>query len=258
MCEHYGELTRERFDKELVQATQPLAALRTPQQRNQVREFFVRAMTPGDWYYHMYRGLGDQEPGKYDVEAQISGQVEVFAHDENPLRVYHLKQIRRFLMRRYAFGCACGVNCRLRDEGESRLWLLKDYILPRVGLSLLIGWGAVLGAGDMASWLYYVARALFWPMVLLIHVTAWALVYLNVRDQIGKAHAIRRTLGASLGCEAWLLAGVGVTQQLSRVVPQDALQYHWPTALLIGSVALLLAILGQFFFAKAGSLADPL
>src|SRR5258707_8376180 len=81
-------------------------------------------------------------------------------HD-NPLPLYPLRLLRRFLFRRYAFGAASEVNRILGEHHPgpgTRLWLWKDRCLPRVGLSLVIGFGAVLGAGHLTDWLAALAR----------------------------------------------------------------------------------------------------
>src|SRR5207302_7292873 len=59
--------------------------------RLQVRDFLIRAMKLRSWENHFYRA----NPHAYDIEKALFKSLDAFDNPENPVRVYHLKQVRR-------------------------------------------------------------------------------------------------------------------------------------------------------------------
>jgi len=116
------------------------ADLRKPTDRERVREFLLASICEGDYRNH-YRAHGY---AKYPIERELMANLNAF-RDGYELRTFHLKLIRRFLLQRYAFPAARRIDRQLDDV--SALWLWKDYIIPRIGLSLLIGFGGIMGSG---------------------------------------------------------------------------------------------------------------
>lgn len=227
-----------------------------------VRKFLLRAMKPGSFEHHVYRS----KPQKFVLEEALLNSIDVFDSVSDPVRVYHLKQLRRFLLSRFAFSGALLVNSRLRKrqvdggERESWLWLYKDTLLPRMGLSIALGFALLFGA----SALTYLAplahnhptKTLCGTSLLLL--LDWFLISLNVRDYSGRVRARwRRSIGVWMGCLGWLAFYVCLGRYYHHLLAWTH-EFFWSTAGLMSSLALLFAILGQFLFGKSGSIAEPL
>ncbi|HLJ26486.1 MAG TPA: hypothetical protein VKY85_07235 [Candidatus Angelobacter sp.] len=228
-----------------------------------VRRHLLRAMTEHTFENHVYRS----DPSQYDVERALLKSIGVFDYEENPVRVYHLKQIRRFLFSRFALCRACAVNRRLRKppknqlkDKESWLWLYKDIMLPRLGFSIGLGYGAVFGSSGL-TWLDPLAwnhHSIALLAALLLLALGWFLILLNVRNQVGRIGAQwRRSLLAWGGCLIWMSAYMKLGNAYYNLM-QWPRGFSWRTAWLASSIALLFGLLGQFFFGKTGSIAEPL
>ena len=215
-------------------------------------------------YYYCYRFM----PDVFDLEADVRLLFSAFQNEEREaeyplgMRLADLKLLRRVMFRRAAFGLASTISAELakkenRDRKESWLWLNKDFVLPRIPLSLVVGFAAAL-SGDLVKF-FYAARGNGWYVVFHLAgsaLLAWFLVYNNLRDRIGRGPKTNKrtwwVFGIALGWTAlywfagWLFA-LGFK-----------LDFDVPTSVMIAANALLIAILTQFFFAKDGSISDPL
>jgi len=217
------------------------------------REVLTQALKPDTPEYRIYRAYAD-----LNLEDDLERHLGLF--EGHPLATDDLRKLRRGVMRRYAWGLGCQLTRKLKGERRARLML--DFLLPRVGLALLVGYGALLGAGDAVKWLMAMSRNhwVFWPALALSSVCVWLLVRLNVHRWLGREEGTRRrSLIAWAGCHVWAALGVLLVWALSQAAGTEVTAaFEWRHAILSGSVALLLAILGQFFFGGGGSMADPL
>lgn len=184
-----------------------------------------------------------------------------------------LRHIRRFLLTRYAFSRVCQVNKKITAHISnkqpvraflSRLWLWKDLLLPRIALSLFIGYAVLLGAGQTADWLGVAASRARpgWSLCCFLLFLIVSIVYLSVRTRVGGADArslFMRTVGVCLGCFLWALFAA-VMQNVGQHVIFQGRARPWPAELLTAQAALFIALLSQFFFGKSGSgsISEPL
>jgi hypothetical protein len=179
------------------------------------------------------------------------------AYSETDLLVeWHLNAVREWALRRYAFCLAAKVNDRLNRyvKGE-RLWLAKDFALPRMGFAMMMGYGAMLGAGRTVDWLGEFGVVGFWIVLGLCALAIWGLVHVNVRSQIGRNRkTIPRTAWVFAIIAGWVALGVSGIAVLSAKA--GTFRLGW--AVLSSAVAMLLGILGQFFFTGNKSMAEPL
>ena len=174
--------------------------------REAVRAFFVTSIQEGDYRNH-YRAYRYEQ---YPIETELMARLDAFS-DRYELRSFHLKLIRRFLLQRYAFLSARKIDKKLSDVGV--LWLCKDYFIPRIGLSLVIGFGGIMGSSaifDFLAVLRCTAATLFSLGCLLV---VLFLVYLNVRDVITGSHP--NVWGRTLWVFAVALAWVGLLSRNS-------------------------------------------
>jgi len=223
------------------------------------REFLGRALRAESGENAIYR----ENPAEYDIEKDICCHLDLYRNDPgNPMAGQQLRTMRRFALRRYQFYLAAKIDRKLRDEFHvGRLWLAKDYTLPRVGLALSVGTLGVLGSSlhqrlDEAvksgnGWVYASLLAAFLSVAPLIF-------YCNVREQIGgraKSTVLRRTALATRISAIWT-ASFGLGQwALARAVPQWKMEF--PQAVLTMLAVLDIGLVTQFFFART-SIADPL
>jgi hypothetical protein len=242
------------FCTDRAEALDPKTDLSDRNKREDIRDFLRRSITKGDEYRNTYRAHG------YPIEAELMDRLVVFHHADDSktyeLAVHDLKLIRRFLLQRYAFRLARLVDKRLAGK-VSPLWLWKDYFIPRIGLSLVIGFGGAMGSSTIFEWLAGLkgaAATLFAQACLLV---VFLLVYLNVRDVVTGSHP--NVWGRSVWVFAVALGWVGIGLLLAAGL--DHLMgwgFDWRHGTLTGCTALVLAVLTQFFFTKAGSMAEPL
>ena len=237
-------MTRKDFNENHREAL--CGVVTTPEGKETVRNWILDAVTEGHFNCLMYRA----EPGRYDIEDLILKRLELFRNEGGYDQAqHHLKMIRRFLLKRYAFGVVRKVDERLKG----RLWLWKDYVVPRIGLAMVLGFGAVLGAGPVSDWLgnrgmLYGAVVLSACLVLVLCV-----VYLNVRGILGgPSRRVRRRTWGVFGISVGWASGPALVAS----VVQPTLFVKW---LLVSFAALLFALLSQFFFGQAGtSMGEPL
>jgi hypothetical protein len=211
----------------------------------------------------------------FPVEQDIMECLEVIKG--GPIADQHhatlLRHVRRFMLTRYAFDRVCQVNNMLAAHLSSkrpllsipsRLWLWKDLFLPRIALSLFIGYAVLLGAGQTADWLCIAAsraRSGWFICCILLILTVFV-VYLSVRTRIGSMNSrslFRRTVGVSAGCILWALVAAAMQHVGQHILLQDHAR-TWPAELLTAQAALFIALLTQFFFGKSGSgsISEPL
>jgi len=185
---------------------------------------------------------------------------QAFCHsadkETDTLAVHNLKLIRRFLLQRYAFRSARQVDKQLKGK-VSPLWLWKDYVIPRIGLSLVIGFGGAMGSSAIFDWLAGLrctAAILFAQACLLL---VLFLVYLNVREVVTGFHpnVWGRTLWVFTVALSWVGIGLSFAAELDHLM---GWRFDWRHGALTGCTALVIAVLTQFFFTKAGSMAEPL
>lgn len=248
--------TLEEFEKKRRRLCALANQSDSPMDKEEVRIFVLKCIDPKDNYYHVYRA----SPKDYRIEDDLHACLPAFS--DSLLAPYQLKLLRRFAFQRYAFDLAKEINQKLREAGANsrwaRFWLAKDHFLPRVPLSMLIGFALVLGAGHLTDWLGELATG-FWGFsgtVILGLAATFFLVYLNVRDQLGNVSQVWARTGRVLAiCLGWLILALGA---IALVGTRIQAHFDYRHGIAIGIVALVLAILGQFFFAREGSIADPL
>lgn len=212
----------------------------------------------------------------FSIEEDIMECVEAIENSPNPEGLHNslLRHVRRFLLTRYAFCDVQRVNkilaLRLSRKGGhlrhyfSVGWLWKDLLLPRIALSLFIGYAILLGAGHVTDWLRLASSSgrSGWYIFSLLLCLIVLLVYLSVRTRIGSVNEgalVRRTLGISGGCLLWAGTAAGI-QDLGQLMLFHCHVWSWPAELLAAEAALFVALLGQFFFGKSGSgsISEPL
>ena len=234
-------------------------SLSTATYRTDVRDYVMEAIDEEKNLEYAYRLL----PGQFPLECDVKSLLEAFApadkDDIYQCAIPDLKLIRRVAFQRYAFELAAEVNARLRLAGEPRWWLLKDFFLPRIPLALLIGYGVVLGSSGIADWLWALRGSL--PFTLFLTVVSLFvsgfLIYVNVRESIGRVPAAVQRAGIVLAATVlYGAAFMGAGRLISLLAP--ALPFDWGNAVLVTDAALAIAVIAQFFFARSGSIADPL
>jgi hypothetical protein len=223
-----------------------------------LRRFFIDAIDSSTDLHTQYRAYG------WPMEQELMEKLVAF-NQEDELAVHNLKLVRRFLLRRYSFCRVLKVDTLLRKKGVRFWWLCKDYIVPRIGLSLLLGFALVLGSSRLFDALRELAtkRCVAGALIAVCGLLALSLIYLNVRETLGASHSAvaRRTLGIFIAAILWAACELLVVYGLSLVMRHDFVwtwAFNWLHAAEIGAVALVVAILTQFFFTKAGSMAEPL
>jgi hypothetical protein len=216
----------------------------------QVREFLLNATEPDKPEFHFYRYLKDA-----DLEADLRLWLDDFKQSE--LATHDFLVLRRFALRRYAFGLAKEISERIPSEERTALWLAKDLLLLRIGLATLVGYAVLLGAGGALAWLYQISRHwTAWLLLPAVLAGVFLLIYLNVRECAGRISGAARRAGTVwLGSLLWVTLFVLTTRVLS--VPARE-HFEWLHASMCGAVAVLLAILGEFFFQPGTSIAEPL
>ncbi len=211
-----------------------------------------------EMYEQMFRTLGEGR-----LEQLVRRLLPAYTKDAgNALSEWHLKTIRRWAMRRYAFCLAGQIHERLdavAENGlsiEERCWLFKDFLLPRMGFALLLGYGVLLGAGQSVYWLGALCGGWYWAALVFCSCTIAALLHVNARHQLGRGPLVNgRTAAVCAICFTWIWLGVaGIALGVDGTNGNFVL--HW--AALSSVVAMLLGILGQFFFTGNRSIADPL
>ena len=227
-----------------------------------VREYFREALAIRSNLSYLYRHF----PEKFELESDLELGLDAFApvDDADPYQCSapDLKLIRRAAFQRYAFGLAAQVNKHLRVHHKvSRLWLLKDFLLPRIPLALLIGYGAALGSSTVADWLWALRGSLAFVLLLSagsLFVSGF-LMYLDVREQLGDASSTVRRAATVLGIAvAYCLAFMSSGRLIAFLAPDPHPPFDWTNVVLIADCALAIAVAAQFFFSKSGSIADPL
>jgi hypothetical protein len=218
-----------------------------------VRAFFLEAMDDKTELYVHYHAYG------WPIERDVMEKLGAFDQDYD-LAQHNLKLVRRFFLKRYSFCNVFKVDDLLRERGVSFLWLAKDYVVPRVGLSLLVGFALTLGAGPLLDALRVISQK---PWLAVGAVAACllltgGLIYLMVRDRLGgRDHAIgRRTAVILLLAVGWMVLELLGVYGLSKLAPLKS--FSGSHAVVTGSVALVFAVLTQFFFGRSGSMAEPI
>lgn len=234
-------------------------SLSEPACRAKVRSFYISALEPRHHVGYLFRFL----PQEFTLEADLKKVLDAFSTiDEDypeSRSTADLKLLRRVAFQRYAFGFAWELNRLLRRRHVSWLWLHKDYLLPRIPLSLAIGYPIVLTLPREWLWVLGNHPAPATAVIVLCCFLAWFLIYNNVRDRIGAVcEAQVRAAKVFFGTLIWSAAFLEAGRKFAELDPGLRQSFHWPTALLISAVALVVAIVAQFFFTKSGSIADPL
>ena len=233
--------------------------LKTAASRLNARRFFQRSLTEHSNHWYGYRILAAEFDIEEDLRSKLDAYKPLDKHDAYKIEIHDLKLLRRIALRRYAFGLANEIAGRLADRGAGRAWLFKDRLLPRVPLALAVGYGIVLGS--FREWLILLG-AKSWFAAGLAAVTlplSWFLIYGNVRDRIGKgAKVAGRAWRVFLISVAWSLFFLGIARVLAMTDAGLNGAFDYGAAISLGCSSLLVAITVQFFFAKAGSIADPL
>jgi uncharacterized protein YjeT (DUF2065 family) len=236
--------------------------------RSTVRSYYLEALSDGtNNYNYLYRHIR----GEFDLDRELSEKLEAFqpCDDSDPYQcaLPDLKLIRRKAFQRYSFRLAGQVNRRLLQMKQKKWWLWKDYALPRIGLAMPVGYSLMLDVPY--AWIQAVSRdhpehgCYFWVpwfvVVLLFAGLALFLIHTNVRDVIGDVDdAWDRTLRAfGIGlvwCGIYLIMGAA----FSTLYEKDMGAFPWRFSILLTMAAFAFAVLIQFFFARSGSIADPL
>ena len=232
--------------------------LDTPENRAAVREFYLNAVDEDENEAYLFRFL----PQEFNLEKNLSERLDAFSRtDQNYSEgrsIANLKLFRRIAFGRCAFQLAEELNRRLVKKRMSWLWLHKDFLLPRIPLALAVGytatlslpyqWFLILGGHPGASAL----------LISICCLCTWFLIFNNVRDEIGDvAEAKTRATIVFFGAVAWSALFLYLSKRFAEIDVRLSQPFHWPTAILIAAVSLLVAVVVQFFFAKK-SIADPL
>lgn len=219
------------------------------------REWVLRSIQPKDEAFRWYRLLCDPE----EFERELVGLSRSFNETAAPYRDAAMKLLRRFLIGRIAFHAAREVGRMV--VGESWIWLVKDFLLIRIGLSLVIGYGTLLGAGSAWGGIKILAGSTnhaFAAVVAGELAVVGALIYLSIRDRIGGLNQrtlLRRTGGVLGGCAIWCAAGVGFQRWIVWEI--GGCQARLAANILAASTALLIAVISQFFFGR-NAISEPL
>jgi hypothetical protein len=162
-------------------------------------------------HYHAYG---------WPIEQDVMEKLRAFDQDYD-LAQHNLKLVRRFFLKRYSFCNVFKVDDLLRARGMGFLWLAKDYVAPRVGLSLLVGFGLTLGAGLLLNVLGEIAKKPWLAMgvVAACLMLTGALIYLMVRDRLSSRNRAtgRRTAAILLLAVAWTALALLGAYGLSRL-----------------------------------------
>ncbi len=257
MSEVQAIQTKSELERKVGELKQKLGAnAGDAETKKGARRLLRLAASPGCAIFELYRAYAKDLDVEKDLRALMPA---VRGHD---LARHDLEGIRRFLLRRYSWSFAKEVSKELvKEHGESRLRLYKDLSYPRIGLAVLIGYGALLGAGPLFDdWLLRISRCgwAFWLLLAVLLGLAFVMVRFNVRYWVGgERGTVRRTLGAFGAGLMWAALVTGIAWLLS--IPAGLReQFEWKHASLSGAVALAFALLGQFFFASDRSIAEPL
>ncbi|HUE04467.1 MAG TPA: hypothetical protein VMR62_33260 [Bryobacteraceae bacterium] len=213
-------------------------------------------------------GIADfyrSDPDAYDVESEIGGRPCVL---RDRFHERDLRHLRRYFLRRYAFGRVVQVDRWLAARWKASrkslwkcyLWLWKDYPMPRVGLAQILGLGVILGATGVFNGLHDIAcRSTYFRLLVLgvFLALVWLLLYLHVRDRIGgpAKRVKQRTWGLFALCMIW--PALGMLLEWLAGKPMGWTFFPW-RAVLVNAAALVFALLSQFFFAKGATMGDPL
>jgi hypothetical protein len=228
--------------------------------RSKVRGFFRHCLRERSNHWWSYRYLASEFNIEQDLAEKLGAYLPVNKHDPyTDVSVHDLKLLRRFAFQRYAFDLATEINKRLAERRESNWWLVKDRLLLRIPLALVVGYGVVLGA--FRDWLIALGTNVWFTVGLSIPALglAWFLIYCNVRDRIGGLPEVTGRACRVFGyCLCW--SGVLLFAGWALAMLDDGLRksFDWGVAICLGSSSLLVAIVVQFFFTKSGSIADPL
>ncbi len=243
-------ITPSVFEAERAQVLDlPLEGVNNSENRLKAREHAAK-LIDGELYKQIYRTRPDLV-----IEDDLTRLLPAYTQHDNPSVEWNLRTLRRWAMRRYAFCLAEKVNERLnRVVAGERFWLMKDFALPRMAFAMLIGYGAMLGAGKTVEWLGNFSGWAYGVILTLSASAILGLVHVNVRHQIGRDRATNsRTALVCAICCGWIWIGVGAIAALSRSGTFDLSQ-----SVLCSTVAMLLGIVGQFFFTGNTSIAEPL
>ena len=204
-------------------------------------------------------------PSRFNIEKAITDRLRAYEPVDSEdayieaIAVHDLKRLRRFLLQRYGFRPANQIASLLHQKyGVNWLWLFKDRVLPRIPLALGVGYGIVLGA--FKDWLRVLGREHIFAGILTSGslLLAFFLIYCSVRDCAGPvADTLGRTANVFAKCIVWSIILLRIGWWAAQGT-ELAGSYDLGVAVCLGSSSLLLAIVVQFFFAKQGSIADPL
>ena len=213
------------------------------------RDFICAAIQSEKPEYAFYCGY----PGRFNIERDIKKCLGAFT-EGGAADLHRLGEIRRFLYRRYAFCLAFKV------EGQINNWVLWiDRLLPRLGLSLILGFAGVLGASDLLGWLTSLntrGTAVFALGCWLLTLTA---IFLNVRERVdGRCKSFARASWVCFLSLLWTTAYLAGAYWMGTYGGIDMCQFTLTKAINVGSAAIVIAVLAQFFFSRSGSIADPL
>jgi len=193
---------------------------------------------------------------KYGIDKDIVDCLPAFHGDFDDLSIHNYRLLRRFLLERFAYGEAKRVDERLKGNIPS-IWLKKDYCVPRLGLALILGFGGVLGVSPVWAGVEAIAQrpGTTGIATTVCLVVALLLIYLHVRERIGPVSDWRRSFDVFGRALIWLVMALVVWKGADAAI---GWMFNWSKALVAGSAALVLAILGNFFFGQGQSMGKPL
>ncbi len=248
------------------------ALLSLKEKRPDVRTFLLRSIDEDGQLYLAYKHLSKDDAVKLEVkslEVDLEDCLDVF-RDGTLLKEHYWRKLRRFALKRYSFGLLWKIYRKWKPSPWTVvLPFVLDVAMLRIPLAMLLAYGSLLGAGNLISWISYFGKKddthLIGGAAICLASSAY-LLYLNIHDKLGRIEntelkSVWRTLpvlGISvLWCSAWNVAISRLGEQIK--VPKTSIDGAFdPGLILVTAVALVFAILGQFFFTGDRSIAEPL
>jgi hypothetical protein len=175
--------------------------------------------------------------------------------------LYELRFIWRFLLRRYAFAAAWKAHRAQLMLGEPwpwRLWRLKDLLLLRVAVGVLLGFLVLSSSSGLVELLAKAQSSCYFTVWMLgSQFLIWAFALAEVQRRVG-----RRPWSSLLARSAWIwlaglvygLLGAALQYWVGRSLGFDLTPR---LVLLCGTTAVFLSFLFQHFWQEQ-SIGDPL
>jgi hypothetical protein len=229
----------------------------SPEELNRVRAWMREALKPGSHTAQLYRIL------EVDLDGDILRAVPAFLPSPHLGLCdsrYALRMFWRVLFRRCAIHHAWRMARFLRTNETLpwRLWRLKEYLMPRLLVGVLLGFFILLASSgliDVFQHLQYKATWYVVPAVFLLFVLG--LAFANVERQIGRSSGpvlFRRSF--ALAVYGLVYAGVGAMVHYWGA-PRLYYQVTRPFVCLCAASAMLLGFVFQLFW-QDQALGDPL